>query len=122
MPTTLVLGASTKPQRYSNIATERLLAAGEDVCLVGAKAGEIYGQPIHTDLDACPKAIDTVTLYLSAPRQAAYLDAIVERVQPRRIIFNPGTENPVLAQRARAAGIEVVTACTLVMIATGQYS
>ncbi len=118
---TLVLGASTNPQRYSYIAARRLLAAGHEVCLVGRRAGELDGEPIHTSVDDCAGDIDTVTLYIGPKHQPEYYDQLIDKLTPRRIIFNPGTENPELVRRARAAGIACEQACTLVMLASSTY-
>ena len=88
--------------------------------LVGARPGEIAGEPIH----AAPVpvgGVDTVTLYIGPARQPAYYDYLVEELRPRRIIFNPGTENPELMRLASEAGIAVKVACTLVMLAMGEY-
>jgi predicted CoA-binding protein len=118
-PITLVLGATENADRYAFKAAHRLLAHGFGVHLVGRKAGAIHGHAIHTDLAQTP-AIDTVTLYLNPDNQKPYYDAIIG-LRPRRIIFNPGTENPELEQLARAHGIQPIEACTLVMLSTGQY-
>lgn len=116
---TLVLGASTNPQRYAYIATNRLLANGEEVIPVGIKEGQIDGVAIRTDQ---PKIedVDTITLYLNPLRQREYYDYVLD-LAPRRIIFNPGTENPELINLAKARGIEAEVACTLVLLATGVY-
>ena len=119
--TTLVLGASENPQRYSNRATARLLAAGHELVLIGGREGEVHGVPIHVGRPALSGEVDTVTLYLNPARQEAYEEYLLDAVKPRRIIFNPGTENPALERRARAAGIEVERACTLVLLATQTY-
>ena len=117
---TLVLGASTNPSRYSNIATLRLLKHGHEVVLVGNREGNIQGHPIETSPVAADD-IDTVTLYLGPQRQEAYYDYLVEELRPRRIIFNPGTENEELRARAKAVGIETDYACTLVMLGAGTF-
>ena len=117
---TLVLGASTNPSRYSNMATLRLLKNGHEVVLVGNREGDIQGHPIETSPVAA-NDIDTVTLYLGPQRQEAYYEYIVDELQPRRIIFNPGTENEELRARAEAAGIETDYACTLVMLSAATY-
>ncbi len=116
---TLVLGASPKPDRYSNIAVRRLVAAGHPVIAVGRKAGDIEGAAI---VQAIPEGArpHTVTLYLNANNQAEWADRILA-LGPARIIFNPGAENPVLADQASRQGIEVVEGCTLVMLASGLY-
>jgi predicted CoA-binding protein len=117
--TTLVLGASPKPDRYSNLAVRRLVQHGHAVIAVGRHAGAIDGLAI---LPAIPgdAVIDTVTMYLNEGNQREWEERILA-LAPRRIIFNPGAENPRLAGRARASGIEVLEACTLVMLATGDY-
>ena len=116
---TLVLGASPKPMRYSFLAIEKLVDKGHSVLAVGQHAGEVAGVKIHTK--AIPlKNIDTVTLYLNPSHQRDYYNYIVE-VQPKRVIFNPGTENPEFFQLLKLNDIKVEIACTLVMLATNQY-
>lgn len=116
---TLVLGASLKPERYSNIATNRLLNHGHEVVPVGLREGLIRDAKI---LKGKPeiKDIDTVTLYLNPKRQEEYYDYILG-LTPKRIIFNPGTENRELIQLAKEKGIETEIACTLVMLSVGNY-
>jgi uncharacterized protein len=116
---TLVLGASTEETRYSNIATHRLLEQGHEVVLLGNKKGEIQGVPIHDDLFKFEN-IDTVTLYINATRQTAYYDYLLS-LQPKRIIFNPGTENAELVALANNKNITTEYACTLVLLATDEY-
>jgi len=119
MKKTLVLGASTNPSRYSYIATNRLKEAEHEVVPVGIKKGSIAGIEIRND-ESIVEDIDTITLYINPKRQEAYYDYILD-TRPKRIIFNPGTENPVLAAMARKQGIEVSVACTLVLLSTDQY-
>ena len=117
---TLIIGASTKPSRYSYKATKRLLDAKKELVLIGGKVGEVFGLPIQVGKPSL-QDIDTVTVYLAKERQKEYIDYIVKEIKPRRIIFNPGAENHVFASRASAAGIEVVKGCTLVMLASSQF-
>ncbi len=117
---TLVLGATPNPQRYAYIATHRLLAKEQEVELVGIKQGEIAGIPIQQGQPPLDN-IDTVTLYVGARHQPPYYDYLIG-LQPRRIIFNPGTENAELMQLARENDIEPIVACTLVMLASGEYT
>lgn len=116
---TLVLGASPEPSRYAHLAALRLQANGHEVVLVGKQVGSIGGVPIRTDVPE-DVAVHTVTLYLNPRAQEAWHDRLLA-LAPKRIIFNPGAEHPGFAQRAEAAGIEVVEGCTLVMLSTGQY-
>ena len=119
MKTTLILGATPNPNRYAYLAAERLTARGHDIVPVGIKKGEVQGVEIlHGKPDVPP--IDTVTLYVGARHQPEYYDWLL-RVAPKRIIFNPGTENPELNRLARENGIETVHGCTLVMLAGGDY-
>ncbi|QLE00342.1 CoA-binding protein [Galbibacter sp. BG1] len=119
MGKTLVMGASLKPSRYSNIAINRLVAAGEEVVAFGLKEGEVAGISIDTDLHKY-KEVDTVTLYLNAKNQETYYDYIIG-LNPKRVIFNPGTENPDFYAKLRNHNIESEVACTLVLLSTGQY-
>lgn len=116
---TLILGATTNPNRYAYIAAQRLTAHGHQIIPVGIKQGELAGQTILNGKPDVPE-VDTVTLYVGPRHQPEYYDWLM-RVAPRRIIFNPGTENGELMKLARAQGIDVVSACTLVMLATDQY-
>lgn len=120
MGKTVVIGASPNPGRYSYMATQRLLEFGEDTYPVGIREGNIGSEAIITDR---PKIedVDTVTLYVGPKNQAAWIDYLLE-LQPKRVIFNPGTENPELQQRLSAAGIETEIACTLVLLSTDSYA
>ena|SRR6185312_7460475 len=116
---TLVLGASENPNRYSNKAMLRLLDKGHKIVAIGKQKGAVAGVPIVTEQQPMDD-IDTVTLYLNPLNQKAYYDYILS-LKPRRIIFNPGTENDELERKAASIGIDVLEACTLVMLGTGQY-
>lgn len=116
---TVVLGASENPERYSYLAVERLSKKNHPVIAIGKKAGLVNGVPIITNHPA-EKDVDTVTLYLNPTLQKAYYEYIFS-LHPKRIIFNPGTENDELANLAKAKGIQTIEACTLVMLSTGQY-
>ena len=116
---TLVFGASLKPNRYSNYAIQRLVANKHEVVAFGLKEGEVEGIKIDTELKAYTD-LDTVTLYLNAKRQAAYYDYIIG-LKPRRVIFNPGTENPEFFELLSENNIDFEIACTLVLLSTNQY-
>lgn len=118
-PTTLVLGASPNPERYSFLATNLLKEKEYSVYPFGIKKGQIGDLAIINEWPT-PGTIDTVTLYVGPAGQTEYNQAIME-LAPRRIIFNPGTENPVLQSMASEKGIDTIEACTLVMLKTGQY-
>lgn len=116
---TLVLGASDNPSRYSFIAINRLRAHQHPVVAIGNKEGDVAG--IHITKDKVTEdGVDTITLYLNPTNQKPYYDYILS-LKPKRIIFNPGTENDELIEMAEQNGIEPVIACTLVMLSTGQY-
>lgn len=119
MKPTLILGATTNPNRYAYLAAERLVSRGHAIIPVGIKQGRVQGQQILHGQPDVPE-VDTVTLYVGPRHQPEYYDWLL-RVAPRRIVFNPGTENPELMRLARGAGIEVVAGCTLVMLASGDY-
>jgi uncharacterized protein len=117
--TTLVLGASDNIERYSNIAIKKLVAYNHPVIAVGKKKAVVGDVSIGVELDT-KEEIDTITLYLGPKNQLPYYDTILA-INPKRIIFNPGTENEELAKLATSKGIEAINACTLVMLATNQY-
>lgn len=119
MKKTLVLGASLNPGRYSNLAINRLVSYGHAVEAVGLKKGVVAGVEISTEKEQF-KDIDTVTLYLNPKRQVEYYDYIIS-LKPKRVIFNPGTENPEFYELLRNNNIEIEIACTLVLLGTNQY-
>lgn len=116
---TLVLGASPNPSRYSYLAIHKLKAYGHEVVAIGKRKGTVGSVDINTAPVPVPD-VDTITLYLNPDNQQEYVDYILN-LQPKRIIFNPGTENEKLARSAKEKGIEPVVACTLVMLSVGMY-
>lgn len=116
---TLVLGASTNPGRYANIAINRLKRANVPTVALGLRNGEVAGVKIETEKIPF-EDIHTVTLYLGPPRQEEYYDYILS-LKPKRVIFNPGTENPEFYNLLQKNHIEVEVACTLILLSTKQY-
>jgi predicted CoA-binding protein len=116
---TLVLGASANPQRYSYLAINKLKAYGHPVDAIGKNEGTVGQVPVITGQPPLT-GVDTVTLYLNAANQRGYYDYILS-LHPKRIIFNPGAENPELEELAIQNKIQPVEACTLVLLSTGQY-
>lgn len=116
---TLILGATPDPSRYAYLAANRLVRSGHSIVNVGIKKGEVAGveiekpETVHSD-------IDTITLYVGLQNQPPLYDYILA-TNPKRIIFNPGTENSELRRLAKERGIETLSACTLVMLSTGEY-
>lgn len=119
MKKTLIIGATPNPQRYANKAANSLVMHGHPIVNVGIKTGEAANQPIEKP-ETVYTDIDTITLYVNPDNQKNLYKYILD-TKPKRIIFNPGTENAELEEKANAAGIETIDACTLVMLATGQY-
>ncbi|TLP73983.1 CoA-binding protein [Maribacter sp. ACAM166] len=119
MKKTLVFGASLKPNRYSNLAIVKLVASGVETLAFGLKTGSVSGVDISTSFDKS-NDIHTITLYLNSKRQEEYYNKIIA-LAPKRVIFNPGTENPEFYTLLKNEGIEVDVACTLVLLSTGQY-
>lgn len=116
---TVVLGASSNPARYSYLAIQRLRNYGHPVVAIGRRVGEVAG--VNITKEHLPEEdVDTVTLYLNPANQVEYYDYILD-LHPKRIIFNPGTENDELVKMSKEKNIQPVTACTLVMLSTGQY-
>ena len=116
---TLIIGATTNTSRYAHAAAYRLTQRGHKIVQIGLREGEVAGVPISTQKENYTD-IDTVTLYVGPRHQPEYYDYVVS-LRPRRVIFNPGTENREFENRLAMEGIEPLEACTLVMLATGQY-
>jgi predicted CoA-binding protein len=115
----LVVGASLKAERYSNIAINMLLDYGHEVKALGRREGEIREVSIQKEKWAYTD-IDTVTMYLSPANQEEY-KAYIINLNPKRVIFNPGTENPEFARELEKSGIQTEQACTLVLLRTNQF-
>lgn len=116
---TVVIGASNNPERYSYKAVKALLAHQHEVVPVSNKKAEVLGLNIQTT-EVVEESVDTVTLYVGPANQNFYKEYILA-TKPRRVIFNPGTENPEMEELLEKNGIEVEEACTLVLLSTGQY-
>ncbi|MGB5227412.1 CoA-binding protein [Eudoraea sp.] len=119
MKTTLVFGASLNPNRYSYLAINKLLAKEIQTMAFGPKIGDVSGVQINSSLEDFQN-IHTITLYLNEKRQKEYYEEIIQ-MKPKRVIFNPGTENPEFYKILSNNEIEVEVACTLVLLATDQY-
>jgi predicted CoA-binding protein len=115
----LIMGASLNPQRYAWLALNDLLDAGHEVFAIGTREGELRGVEIKKEL-IYETDFHTVTLYLGPQNQSAYYQYLVE-LHPKRVIFNPGTENQELEGILNEKGIEWIHACTLVMLRTQQF-
>jgi predicted CoA-binding protein len=116
---TLVLGASTNPSKYSYLAISRLIASGYKVKAIGTKEGIVEGVKITTDKEIFTD-IDTVTLYVSVKNQADFYNYIID-LKPRRVLFNPGTENSFFEQLLAKNNIAFERSCTLVLLSLGVY-
>ncbi len=118
MKATAIVGASPKKDRYAHMAQENLLERGYEVIPINPGYSEIDGLPTKTLGELA--TVDTVTLYVSARFQQGLEEELL-RLRPRRVIFNPGTENPELKARLEQEGLVCLNACTLVLLRTGQY-
>lgn len=116
---TLVIGASTNPNRYSNIAIKRLRDKELLVEAIGLKKGKVLDVIVQKEKQEYIN-IDTVTLYLNPAKQEEYYEYIIS-LKPRRVIFNPGAENSEFVKRLQENNIEAEVACTLVLLSTNQY-
>lgn len=120
MENVAVIGASPREDRYSNKAMRMLAEYRHNPIPVAPGYDEIEGKKVYQRLQDIPEKIDTVTLYLGPARQEDVIQDII-RLAPKRVIFNPDTENKEAAEQLQKAGIKVVEACTLVLLRTNQY-
>jgi uncharacterized protein len=117
----VVLGASSEPSRYSYLCMQTLKEKGFKRLPVHPREQIIDGEKVYPNLLALQgQLIDTVTMYVGPSLSSKMSDDLL-RLKPRRVIFNPGSENPELQAKLAHEGIEVVEACTLVMLRTGQF-
>lgn len=115
---TLIIGASENPARYANMAIRSLRNSNHEVVALAKREGQVEDVKITTEFPS--DEIDTVSLYVGPQRQPEYYSKVIN-LQPRRVIFNPGTENPEFYQLLQENDIEPVEACTLVMLSIGNY-
>jgi uncharacterized protein len=116
---TLVLGASSNPERYSFLAINKLRAYHHPVVAIGRKNSTVADVTVQAEPSPV-KDLDTVTMYLNPDNQKNYYDYIISQ-HPQRVIFNPGAENPEFEKLLSDKGIKTLEACTLVLLSTGQY-
>ena len=119
MKKTIVIGATPNPDRYAYLASNKLVKYGHEIINVGIKTGTVAGVDIEKPEIIHPD-IDTITLYVGPHNQPSLYDYIL-KTKPKRVIFNPGTENDELESLVKQNGIQAVEACTLVLLSTGQY-
>ena len=120
MENVLVVGASANEERYSNKAMKMLAEYSHNPIPLAPAADTILGRKVYASIGDVVEKIDTVTLYVGPARQAGLFDQII-KLHPKRVIFNPGTENPAEYDGLKKEGIEVVEGCTLVMLRTNQF-
>jgi predicted CoA-binding protein len=118
---TVIIGASPNPSRYAFLAADMLTSYGHEIVPVGIRKGEVSGKSI-LDLRQKPaiKDVDTVTMYIGSRHQPEWYDYILS-LHPKRVIFNPGTENDELMKKLEENGAETLEACTLVMLRSRQF-
>ncbi len=119
MKPTLVIGASNRPEKYAYKAVKSLLNHGHSVCAFGRMKSQIDGIEIETEWNPNWK-VDTVTLYLNPQNQVEYYQKIID-LKPKRVIFNPGTENETFQDLLESNGISTEIACTLVLLSINEY-
>ena len=117
----VVLGASNKPERFSNMAIKKLIQHGHRVIPVHPRLAEIEGVPVVSDMDDINESVDTLTLYVGPKRIQPVMEKIVA-LRPKRVIFNPGTESPELESLLTEHNIKFIRACTLVMLDSNEFA
>ncbi|WP_409479496.1 CoA-binding protein [Pseudobdellovibrio sp. HCB154] len=116
----VIVGASDKPDRFAYKAMVMLKQYGHEPILVNPTLKEIEGHTVYPDLDQVLRPVDTLTMYVNPRISVAMKDQIIA-LKPKRVIFNPGTENPAIAFDLKKTGIDTIHACTLVMLSTGEF-
>lgn len=116
---TLVVGGSIKPERFANKAIRKLLDFGHTVSSIGLREGWVEGVKIQTGRPFLEN-VHTISLYINPKHQAAYYDYLTD-LKPKRVVFNPGTENREFERLLANQGIDVTIHCTLVMLSEGSY-
>jgi predicted CoA-binding protein len=118
--TVAIIGASKKPDRYSYKALQALLVNGHNPIPINPVLRDIEGVQCYSDLESCPPQVDTITVYVRSSVLATMVPEII-KLHPKRVIFNPGTEDGKIASSLEQAGIRVQEACTIVLLNTNQF-
>ena len=118
--TVAILGASSNPDRFSYRAFKMLQQHGHKPILISPKMNELEGLPVLAELSQIQSSIDTLTMYVG-PEKSKSLEDQILKLKPQRVIFNPGSENPDLQKKLAEAGIQVLEACTLVLLKAHQF-
>jgi len=119
MKRTLIIGASSNPERYALQAAGSLVEPGKENELLGLGLDTVFNRTIHTEKIQFSD-IDTVTLYVGPKNQPMYYDYVIA-IKPKRVLFNPGTENPEFQDLLKKNDIAFEECCTLVLLSTNQY-
>jgi predicted CoA-binding protein len=121
MKKTVIIGATTNKDRYAYLAAEMLTEYSHEIVPIGIKKGDVFGNSI-LDINTRPKVedVDTITLYIGPQHQPEHYQYILS-LKPKRVIFNPGTENDEFEKMVEQSGAEAIEACTLVMLRSRQY-
>ena len=120
MENVVVIGASENEERYSNKAMKMLAEYGHNPIPVAPARDRIFDRKAYSRASDVAEKVDTVTMYVGPARQQGLIEQIIA-LAPKRVIFNPGSENPAAYGQLQAAGIEAIEACTLVMLKTRQF-
>ncbi len=115
-----ILGASPKPERYAYMAFKMLQEYGHETFLVHPSLEKVEDKKVYKNLSQVPQPIDTLTMYVG-PQISSGLVSEIRKLKPRRIIFNPGSENDEIVKALSDTDIQMTEACTLVLLRTGQY-
>jgi predicted CoA-binding protein len=118
--TVAILGASNKPDRYAYKALVNLTNAGHTVIPITPAVEEINGIKCLKQINDIAVTVDTVTIYVRPEISNTMTEAFL-KLKPKRVIFNPGTENETLEKKLKENGINIIEACTLVMLQTNQF-
>ena len=119
MKKTVVIGASPNPSRYSHRAVISLLEKDHKVVPIGIREGNIEDLTIRVDKPTIEE-VDTISLYVG-PRNQEHWSDYISNLNPKRVIFNPGTENEAYEKELESQGIQTERACTLVLLSIGAY-
>lgn len=121
MKKTVIVGATNNSSRYAYLAAEMLSEYGHEIVPIGIKSGDVVGKTILNIKDKPSITdVDTVTLYIGPDKQPEWYEYLLS-LKPKRIIFNPGTENEEFESKATQQGVEALEACTLVLLRSNQF-
>jgi len=123
MPKTVaVIGASSKRHKFGNKALRAFVSQGYTVLAINPNEREVEGLKTYASVLDVPGPIDMATVYVPGHIGVRVMDDIAQKKIPE-VWLNPGADDDPVVARAKALGVNVIQACSIMAIgeSPGRY-